>query len=308
MPDLTGKTAIVTGANSGIGNSAARELARHGATVIMACRNLGRGEAARKGILNAAPGASVEVLELDLAAMDSIRSFARTMLDRNTPIDLLINNAGRLVPSPRKTTYDGFELTFGGNHLGPFALTGLLLPAILTAPAARVVTVSSIAHKRATLDFNDLQNTKTYKPFGAYAESKLANLMFGLELERKFRRANTKASSMIVHPGLSTTGFINNGPGANNALVRGASNFVFLAIGQDANHGAFPTLFAATSPDAVGGTYYGPDGFREMKGHVTQVPPSAYAANEEYAQQLWDASVQLTGVEYEALQPALVSN
>ena len=300
IPSLTGHRAIVTGSNSGIGRAAARELARHGATVVLACRDLRKAETARAGILNAAPEATVEVAKLDLADLSSVHAFAQAELDRRRPLDLLINNAGRLVPS-RQASADGFELTLAGNHLGHFALTGLLLPALLAAPAARVVGISSIAHKGARINFDDLQAEKKYKPFAAYAQSKLANLLFGLELDRRFRRAGVMARSLVAHPGLSRTGFVANGPGLNNPLVRGVTDVVFALAGQDENHGAFPTLFAATAPEAEGGHFYGPGGFQEFFGPPVEVRAAPQGLDEAVARQLWTVSEQLTGVRYEAL-------
>ena len=300
IPDLHGKRAIVTGGNSGIGRSAARELARFGATVVLACRDLRKAETARAGILAAAPGAAVEIAKLDLADLGSVREFAKAELARGVPLDILVNNAGRLV-SKRQVTKDGFELTLGGNHLGHFALTGLLMPAVLSAPAARVVGISSIAHKTAKLNFDDLQSEHKYTGFAAYRQSKLANLMFGLELERRFRRAGARAISVIAHPGLSRTGFVANGPGAGNLLVQSVTDVVFAVVGQDENHGAFPTLFAATAPQAEGGHYYGPAGFQEFYGDPVEVRPAPQALDVAAAGQLWAASEQLTGVRYDAL-------
>ena len=299
IPDLHGKRAIVTGSNSGIGRSAARELARHGATVVLACRDLRKAATARDGIVAAIPGAAVELAKLDLADLGSVRAFAKAELDRRLPMDILINNAGRYVPK-RQTTKDGFELTIGGNHLGAFALTGLLLPAILSAPAARVVAVSSIAHKSAKLDFADFQAEKKYKPFAVYGRSKLANLMFGLELERRFRVHGSHAVSVIAHPGISRTGFVANGPGLNNPFVQSIAGAVTMVIGQEEDRGAFPLLYAATAPDAQGGHYYGPAGFQEWFGHPVEVRPAPQALDLAAAKQLWTVSEQLTGVRYVA--------
>ena len=299
IPDLHGKRAIVTGANSGIGRSAARELARFGATVVLACRDLKKGGVARDGILAAAPAATVELAKLDVADLASVRAFATQELGRGVPLDILINNAGRLVPS-RQTTKDGFELTFGGNHLGHFALTGLLLPALLSAPAARVVTVSSIAHKSAHLDFDDLQAEKKYKPMAVYGRSKLANLMFGLELDRKFRGHGSRAASLVAHPGISRTGFVANGPGAGNPVFAAIADVVVAVVGQDEDRGAFPLLYAATAPQAEGGHSYGPAGLLEMFGHPVEVKPAPQALDVAAARRLWTASEQLTGVRYVA--------
>ena len=301
MPDLHGLRAIVTGSNSGIGRSAARELARRGAHVVLACRNLTRAEEARAGILSAAPGASVEVAELDLASLTSVRAFARQVVEASRPVDILINNAGRMVQGHRQTTQEGFELTFGANHLGPFALTGLLLPVLLEARAARVVTVASIAHKGQQIPFDDLQSTRKYRPTRVYGQSKLANLMFGLELDRRFRRVGVQAMSIVAHPGVSSTGFIKNAFSAANPIAGGVTGLLFNAFGQSEDRGAFPLLFAATAPQASGGHYYGPDGFREMHGYPVEVRPDAYAADPSAAAELWRVSAELTGVHYDQL-------
>ncbi len=299
IPSLTGKVAVVTGGNSGIGRSAARELARYGATVVLACRNLKKATIARDGIVSAAPGATVEVAELDLADLASVRAFADGFARRRTPLDILVNNAGRMVPGKRQTTKDGFELTLGGNHLGHYALTGLLLPAILDAPHARVVTVSSIAHQRARIDFDDLQyERRKYRPQQAYGQSKLANLMFGLELDRRLRLTGAHAASLVVHPGLSTTDFMANGPGAGNPVVTAVGTAVFATLGQSADRGAFPTLYAATDPHAEGGKYYGPGGFMQFHGYPVELKAEPQAYDGAAAARLWDVSEKLTGVTY----------
>ena len=300
IPSLTGKVAVVTGGNSGIGRSAARELARYGATVVLACRNQKKAAIARDGIRSAAPGSIVEVAELDLADLASVRAFADGFLRKRTPLDILVNNAGRMVPGgKRQVTKDGFELTIGGNHLGHYALTGLLLPAILDAPHARVVTVSSIAHQRARIDFGDLQyERRKYRPFQAYAQSKLANLMFALELDRRLRLTGAHAASIAVHPGLSTTDFAANGPGAGNPLITAATNVAFAIAGQSADRGAFPTLYAATDPHAEGGKYYGPGGFQQFHGYPVELKAEPQAYDQPAAARLWDLSEKLTGVVY----------
>jgi NAD(P)-dependent dehydrogenase (short-subunit alcohol dehydrogenase family) len=301
IPDLTGKRAIVTGGNSGIGRSAARELARCGTTVVLACRDTAKAETAKAGILKAAPNAAVEVAKLDLSDLASVRAFAAQELGRHVPLDILVNNAGRMVNKP-ETTKDGFELTIGGNHLGHFALTGLLLPAILAAPYARVVSISSVAHRSGKMDFDDLQSTKKkYKAFAVYAQSKLANLLFGLELDRRFHKAGVRAASLVAHPGISRTGFVANGPGADNAIVHALADAVLSVIGQDADHGAFPTLYAATAPEAHGGKFYGPGGFQEWFGFPVEARAAPQGLDEAAAAKLWTVSEQLTGVRYEAL-------
>ncbi len=300
IPSLHGKRAVVTGGNSGIGRSAARELARAGATVVLACRDTRKANTARDGILSAVPAARVEVAKLDLSDLNSVRAFALAELARGTPLDILVNNAGRYVPT-RQTTKDGFELTLGGNHLGHFALTGLLLPVLLSAPAARVVSISSIAHRGARIAFDDLMAERKYRPFAVYGQSKLANLLFGFELERRFRKAGAHAVSLVAHPGISRTGFVANGPGAGNPVVHAIADGVCMVIGQDENHGAMPTLFAATAPQAQGGHFYGPGGFNEWYGFPVEVRAKPQGYDETAAARLWAVSEQLTGVKYGAL-------
>jgi NAD(P)-dependent dehydrogenase (short-subunit alcohol dehydrogenase family) len=203
IPSQTGKTALVTSANSGIGYQAALELARHGAQVLLACRNAAKGQAALERLKREAPGAAAELVEVDMASLASIRSFATAFAGRGIPLDLLINNAGVMALPKREVTVDGFERQFGTNHLGHFALTGLLLPQLLAAPEPRVVTVASLAHRNGKIDFENLQSERGYKPLGAYSESKLANILFAKELDRRARVAHSKLLSLAVHPGIS---------------------------------------------------------------------------------------------------------
>jgi len=301
IPDQTGKWAIVTGANSGIGFSAARELARKGCAVILACRNAAKGKAAKEQIEKEAPGSAVEVCLLDLADLRCVRSFAGQIVDRGRPLDLLINNAAVMALPTRHTTADGFEAQFGTNHLGHFALTGLLLPALLSAKGARVVTVASIAHHGKAMPFDDLQSERRYKPWAAYGQTKLANLLFGFELERRFRRAGTSALSIIVHPGLSNTKIIENGPGAEGGFSAAILEFGFGITAQSSDRGALPTLYGATSQNARGGKFYGPDGIFEWRGYPAEAKLSKAAQDEIAPVKLWSVSEELTGVKYEAL-------
>ncbi|SDL03762.1 oxidoreductase [Nonomuraea jiangxiensis] len=278
MPDLTGKAAIVTGANSGIGLPTALELARHGARVVVAARNPGKGRAAVEEIRRAVPGAQVEYGELDLADLDSVRRFAAGV-DR---VDLLVNNAG-VGMVPRQFTKDGFELQFGTNHLGHFALTGLLLPLLLAAPGARVVNVSSDAHRVGRLDFDDLGLERGYGKMSSYGRSKLANLLFTFELQRRARRAGADLTSAATHPGVTATNFFTVGP--LQPLVK-----VFL---KSAAAGAVSSLYAATSPDIRGGEFIGP--------RLQRMTPSAEARSEEVAGRLWEVSTELTGVRFEEI-------
>ncbi|AQZ61007.1 short-chain dehydrogenase [[Actinomadura] parvosata subsp. kistnae] len=278
MPDLTGKRAVVTGANSGIGLPTALELARHGAHVIVAARNPVKGEEAVRQILREVPGAQVELGVLDLADLGSVRRFAAGV----DALDLLVNNAG-IGLVPRQQTKDGFELQFGTNHLGHFALTGLLLPRLAERPGARVVTVSSDAHAAGRIDFDDLGLERGYGRMSAYARSKLANLLFALELQRRADRAGVDLKSTAVHPGTVATNFMRVGP--LQPLVR-------LLLKSPAT-GAVPSLYAATSPDVRGGEYWGP-GAKPMRA-------SATARSEELAARLWEVSAELTGVHFEQL-------
>jgi NAD(P)-dependent dehydrogenase (short-subunit alcohol dehydrogenase family) len=299
MPPQQGRLAIVTGANSGIGYQAARYLSRAGATVILACRSRERGEAASAKIVAGQPSAKVEVRILDVADLDSVRRFAAEFLSESTPIDLLINNAGVMALPERRTTPQGFEMQFGTNHLGHFALTGLLLPALLRQAASRVVTVASIAHKGGKLNFDDLNAERRYDPRGAYSQSKLANLVFGLEFDRRLRARSAHTASVIAHPGVAVTNIVSNGMG------RGLKGRVVSAllpfVAQSDDRGSWPLLYAATSPDAHGGGYYGPEGIAEIKGMPVEVKPKPHALDPAAGKRLWEISEALTGVRYDAL-------
>jgi len=300
IPTQTGKTALVTGANSGIGYQAALELARHGAHVLLGCRNAAKGAAALDRLKSEAPGASAEVVELDMASLASIRAFASSFAARGVALDLLINNAGVMALPKREVTVDGFERQFGTNHLGHFALTGLLIPQLLAAPAPRVVTVASLAHRNGKIDFENLQSERGYKPLLAYGESKLANILFAKELDRRARAAQSKLISLAVHPGISRTNILENGPGTRN-LQAIALRILAPIIIQPDDAGALPTLYAATSPDAKGGEYIGPDGFQEFKGSPVVVQPRANGLDEAVGKRLWTVSEELTGVVYPVL-------
>jgi NAD(P)-dependent dehydrogenase (short-subunit alcohol dehydrogenase family) len=302
IPTQTGKTALVTGANSGIGYQAALELARHGAHVLLGCRNAAKGLAALERLQREALGASAEVVELDMASLASIRAFASGFAARGIAMDLLINNAGVMALPKREITVDGYERQFGTNHLGHFALTGLVMPQLLAAPAPRVVTVASIAHRSGKIDFENLQSEKSYKPRPAYNTSKLANLLFALELERRAEAAGSKLVSIPVHPGVSRTSiFINSlGDGKPSLIMRVIVPVISLVMQSDVA-GALPTLYAATSPNAKGGEYIGPDGFMAIKGSPTVEQPKPQALDEVVAKKLWVVSEELTGVVYPAL-------
>jgi NAD(P)-dependent dehydrogenase (short-subunit alcohol dehydrogenase family) len=245
-------------------------------------------------VTTASPGADVAVQRLDLASLDSVRDAAAELLAGHERIDLLINNAG-VMYTPRRTTADGFELQFGTNHLGHFALTGLLLDRLLAAPAGRVVTVSSIGHRiRSQIDFDDLGFEHRYGRAAAYGRSKLANLLFTYELQRRLARAGAATAALAAHPGGSNTELVRNSPVVLRALNAAFGSLVT----QSAAMGALPTLRAATDPEAVGGQYYGPDGFRELRGHPTVVASSGRSHDTEAQQRLWAASEELTGVSY----------
>ena len=291
-----GKLAIVTGANSGIGYHTALELARVGAHVILACRNPLKAEEARAKIAAAVPQAAVEVAQVDTANLDSIRAFAESFVATGRKLDLLINNAGVMGFPQRTPTAQGFEGQFGTNHLGHFALTGELMPALLKTPHSRVVTVASIAHKGGRMRFEDPNWEKAYDPRKAYQQSKLANLMFGLELDRRLKRANADVASIIAHPGVAVTSIVSNGMGSG-VQAKIANTMIQLFAQSDAR-GAWPTLYAATSPDAKSGHYYGPDGIAEIKGLPVEVQPKPHAQDPVAAARLWHISEQMTGVEY----------
>lgn len=300
IPSQAGKIALITGANSGIGYQAALELARHGAHVLLGCRNAAKGQAALERLHREAPGASAEVVSLDMASLASIRAFAEAFAARKVPLDLLINNAGVMALPKREVTEDGFERQFGTNHLGHFALTGLLMPQLLSAPGPRVVTVASLAHRNGKIDFNNLQSEKKYTPWGAYGESKLANILFARELDARASAAGSKLVSIPVHPGVSVTNIVENGPGA-----KGPKMLVLKLLGpvlmQPDTAGALPTLYAAVSPEAKGGEYIGPDGFMEMKGSPVVVKPRANGLDAAVGKKLWTASEEATGVVYPPL-------
>ena len=295
IPDQTGRLAVVTGANSGLGLVTARELARAGAKVVMTARNSAKGEEAVRTVQARAPDADVELEQLDLADLGSVRSFAERVTGRDDGVDLLVNNAG-VMATPRRETADGFELQFGTNHLGHFALTGLLLPVMEGREDARVVTLSSGAHKGGRISFDNLRGGRRYFRWRAYAQSKLANLLFALELDRRLRAAGSTVKSLAAHPGYSATNLQSSGPPTVDALLMAPVNRFYA---QSDEMGALCTLYAATVPGLAGGTYIGPDGFAEMRGHPVPVPPNANARDEAVARRLWEVSEELTGVKIE---------
>jgi NAD(P)-dependent dehydrogenase (short-subunit alcohol dehydrogenase family) len=288
IPDQTGRVAVITGANTGLGYETALALAEHGAHVVLAIRNLDKGKDAAARITAMSPHAEVALQELDLTSLDSIRAAARQLRSDHDRIDLLINNAGVMM-TPKSTTKDGFELQFGTNHLGHFAFTGLLLDRLLPAPGSRVVTVSSIGHRVGRIRFDDLQSERSYGRMRAYGRSKLANLLFTYELQRRLIGRHTIA--VAAHPGSSSSELARNVPPLVQAL------FTPLEL-QGADMGALPTLRAATDPSVLGGQYFGPDGFAEMRGYPKVVASSGRSHDVNVQRRLWTVSEELTGVVY----------
>jgi NAD(P)-dependent dehydrogenase (short-subunit alcohol dehydrogenase family) len=290
IPDQHGRTAVITGANSGIGREAARYLAARGARVVLACRDEGKAQAAAASIAAEVPGAEAETVTLDLSSLESVRSGAAEIRSRYPQLDLLVNNAGVMMPPLGRTT-DGFELQFGTNHLGHFALTGLVLPSLLDVPGSRVVTVSSNGHKAGRIHFDDLQWEQGYRRMGAYAQSKLANLLFTYELQRRLAAAAAPTIAVAAHPGTSDTALVRHLP----ALAQVGSR---LAPNQGAAMGSLPTLRAATDPAVVGGDYYGPAGFGQFAGPPRLVHSSSRSHDEAVQRRLWAVSEELTGVTF----------
>jgi NAD(P)-dependent dehydrogenase (short-subunit alcohol dehydrogenase family) len=289
IPDQTGRTAVITGANTGLGYETAAALAGKGAHVVLAVRNIEKGKEAARGIEQATSDAQVQLQELDLTSLDSIRAAANDLRSDHESIDLLINNAGVMF-TPKSTTKDGFELQFGTNHLGHFALTNLLLDRVLAAPGSRIVTVSSQGHRFARgIRFDDLQWERSYGRVGAYGQAKLANLLFTYELQRRLIGTNTIA--VAAHPGGSRTELTRNLPPLVAAVTRLAE-----PLFQSAEMGALPTLRAATDPGVLGGQYYGPDGFGEQRGYPKVVASSEASHDVDAQKRLWTVSEQLTSV------------
>ncbi|VXB99828.1 oxidoreductase [Nocardioides sp. AX2bis] len=294
IPDLSGRTAVVTGANTGLGKETARELARSGARVELAVRDEVKGRAAADEIRADVPGADLHVQHLDVSSLASVRSAADELRGRHDRIDLLVNNAG-VMYTPRSTTEDGFELQLGTNHLGHVALTGLLLDRLLAAPAARVVAVSSVAHKvRSRIDFDDLALERGYDRVAAYGRSKLANLLFAYRLDQLLRAAGAPAVALAAHPGVSDTELTRHSPGPLRLGARLGGRFL-----NSAAVGALATLRAATDPDARGGEYYGPRGPGEAVGHPVRVLSTEASHDGATQRRLWDVSCELTGVSFD---------
>ncbi|WP_027346472.1 oxidoreductase [Hamadaea tsunoensis] len=292
IPDQRGRVAVVTGANSGLGLVTATELARHGAHVVLAVRDTAAGEEAARRI-----GGDVEVRELDLASLASVRAFAAKLAADHTVIDVLVNNAGVVLLGPRRTSADGFELQLATNMLGHFALTGLLLGNLAAAREARVVSLSSITHKNAHLDFDDLMFEHDYRAAAAYGRSKLATTMFGVELDRRLRAAGSPIVSALAHPGLTRTNLTPRAwehRGRFGQLIAWAG----LLATQPVEQGALPQLRAATEPGVRGGQFFGPSGLWETRGQVTEARLSREAADPAVGRRLWAAAEEMTGVRY----------
>ena len=288
IPDLTGRIILVTGANSGLGLESARMLAGRGATVVMACRNADKGRSAMATIRAQHPAADLALMELDLADLGSVRRFAETFRNSYDRLDVLINNAGLMAP-PLQHTRDGFEMQFGTNHLGHFALTGLLLDRLEAADAPRIVVVSSLAHRMGNIYFDNLDGSRWYRRWQFYGQSKLANLMFALDLERRLKDNGSSVKVMAVHPGYSATNLQQGIPG--HALFNAVT-------AQSQEKGAYPSVFAATSEQTESGRYYGPHGFMELWGMPAEAQIRRLARNQKVADRLWQVSESLTGVSY----------
>ena len=300
IPDLKGKTAIVTGANSGLGYDTALELARHGAHVVLACRSRDKTEKAMEEMRKSAPQAQIEFMALDLSDLASVRNFAKAFLAKYPRLDLLCNNAG-VMALPFGKTKDGFEMQIGTNHLGHFALTGLLLGSLQSTPGSRVMNVASLAHNWTRgLDLDDLNwERKRYSKWDAYGKSKLANLTYTFELDRRLKKSGSNVMTVAAHPGYSATNLMFVGPAQEKSalgkFIMDAGNALFA---QSAAMGALPSLYAATMPDVQGADYIGPDGFQQLKGYPKKVGCRKIARDPEIGARLWQLSEKLTGVSY----------
>ncbi len=295
MPDLNGKTALVTGANSGLGYESSLALAQKGARVILGCRNLEKGKNAKEKIEAEVSGAKLELMELDLASLDSVKSFVEKFSDKHDKLDILINNAG-VMALPQGKTKDGFEKQFGINHLGHFALTGLLMDKLEASEAGRVVNVASKAAESGQVNFDDLMSEKSYSKWGAYGQSKLANILFTQELNERLEQAGKSTRSMVAHPGGSST---NLGDKADfSPIMKFVFGGLIKLMAQPAAKGALPQLYAATAHQAQPGKYYGPDGFQELGGYPKEVKVPPQARDKNGQQNLWKVSEELTKVHY----------
>jgi NAD(P)-dependent dehydrogenase (short-subunit alcohol dehydrogenase family) len=303
IPSLSGKTVVVTGATGGLGYETAMALAGAGAIVILTGRDDAKGLRAIEGICERFPDALIAYEHLDLASLASVADFARRFAADNESLDLLVNNAGVMALPKRQQTEDGFEMQLGTNYLGHYALTARLLPQLRRVKAPRIVNLSSLAHRSGAINFDDLHSKHSYRPWRAYCQSKLAMLMFALELQRRSLAAGWGLTSVAAHPGYARTDLIANGPGANTVQSR-LGRLLQPLISQSAAEGALPTLFAATSPDAEPGGYYGPNGFYELRGSPGPARIMPQAKDLAAAAMLWDASATLTGVSFDEIAAA----
>lgn len=290
---MTGKTAIITGANSGLGLETAKNFAGSGAQVILAVRDIEKGKTAQQEITEEFPQAKLEVMQLDLSDLASVRTFAEGIISRFDSLDLLINNAGVMTP-PYAKTKDGFELQFGSNHIGHFALTGLLLPLLIRTENSRVVTLSSLAHRKAAIDFENLDGTDGYKGMKFYGQSKLANLMFATELDKRLKQHGLSTLSLACHPGISATNLFKLGGREMPRIFSGLMNRYL----QPASMGALPTVYAATEPGITGGEYIGPDGKGNRRGYPAIEEPDPAVKDEAIRKKLWEVSEELSGVTF----------
>ncbi len=301
IPDQKGKCIVITGGNTGLGYQAALALASKGAEVVLAVRNPEKGEQARAQIRRAYPSSRVEVRPLDLADLGSVHHFADSFLQDHKTLAVLVNNAG-VMGIPFRRTVDGFEMQFGTNHLGHFALTGLLLPLLAGTPQVRVVTVSSMMHRFGKIDFENLNGEKKYDPWAAYSQSKLANLLFAYELQRRLAQADLKTISLGCHPGYAATNLqFGAARMKHSRLLKIQNQVANLLLAQSAVMGALPLLYAATASEAAGGQYIGPQGLGKMRGYPGPDRSSARSYEDATAQALWRVSEELTGVQYEML-------
>jgi NAD(P)-dependent dehydrogenase (short-subunit alcohol dehydrogenase family) len=298
VPDQTGRVFVVTGANSGLGLATTRALARKGGHVVLAVRDAAKGHRAVAEITAEQPGARLEVRRLDLTDLDSVRAFAEGLRADQPRLDVLVNNAGVMAP-PRSLSAQGHEVQFAGNHLGHFALTGLLLGPLTDGDDPRVVTVTSTNHRQGRLHFDDVSGERTYAPMRFYNQSKFANAVFGRELHRRLTAAGSPVRSLLAHPGYASTNLQTTAP---VGLVKLLFGRVLAPFAQSPDQGALPQLHAATAPDVAGGEFIGPDGFAELRGGPTRVRLSAAAADPGTGRRLWDLSERLTGVRF--LSPA----
>ncbi|MFC9029837.1 oxidoreductase [Streptomyces arboris] len=300
IPDQSGRVAVVTGANSGLGLATARALARRGGRVILAVRDEEKGRRAVADITAGQPGAELEVRRLDLADLDSVRAFSEALHADRPRLDLLVNNAGVMAP-PRSSGAQGHELQFAANHLGHFALTGLLLDLLEQGQDPRVTTVTSVNHRKARLDFDNLNGERGYKPMVFYDRSKLANAVFGHELHRRLAAVGSPVRSVLAHPGYTATRLQTSAP---TGLVKLLFGRVLLPLAQRPDTGALPQLYAATAPGVRGGELIGPDGRGELRGGPTRVPLAPVATDAETGRRLWEVSEELTDVRFPFPAPA----